>query len=421
MNTNMMKNKKRYHLVQIGSLGFPVGMASVEKIRLLSIGLIENGFDVTTISRYGILEEESGINFSPKGKFEGIDYVFTSGSIYRSNNFFTRNARKLKGFINEFRLLWKFRAENNLDYAILHEMDFWDLAYYKMLSVLFRFKLVYLLVEYSTAMTSRQNPAHKLTDYLFEKIGFKLIDGALPISKVLTDYLNKNAPGKPFLKIPVICDFSKFDSIELHHSDTRFLYCGAVEYSEVIYFILDCFEAVKTRQDAYLYLIIGGSEIIKEEIREHVRKMRKKEFVKILSNLPYTELVKMYKSSTALLIPLRPTLQDEARFPHKIGEYLASGNPIITTNIGEVRYYFKDSVNAFVAEEYTVESFVEKMEYVLKYPKKAEQIGLNGKEFGKENFDCMAYGKLLSTFLISLSGPQPKWNHVSKKIVEPVS
>jgi glycosyltransferase involved in cell wall biosynthesis len=397
-----MKEKKRYHLVQIGSLGFPVGMASVEKIRLISIGLIENGFDVTTISRYGILNKDSGFNFSPKGTLEGINYVFTSGSIYRPGNFFGRNSRKLLGVINEFRLLWKFRREDNLDFAILNEMDFWDLIYYKMLSLIFRFKLFYLLVEYSAAMTSRQNFAHRLSDYLFEKIGYKLIDGVLPISKLLTDYLIKIVPGKPFFKIPVLVDFSKFENIDSDHTEIRFLYCGAVEYSEVIYFILESFESLKTRQDAYLYLIIGGSEIIKEEIRNHVRKMVKKDFVKILSNLPYSELVQMYKSATALLIPLRPTLQDEARFPHKIGEYLASGNPIITTNIGEVKYYFKDSVNAFVAEEYTTEAFIEKMECVLKDPQKAKQIGLNGKEFGKENFDCMAYGKLLSSFLISL-------------------
>ena len=397
-----MKKKNKYHLVQIGSSGFPVGMASVEKIRLLSIGLIDNGFDVTTISRYGEFERESGINFNPKGTFEGINYVFTSGTIYRPKNFFSRSSRKLIGFINEFRLLLKFRLDNNLDFAILHELNFWDLIYYKIVSVLFRFKLIYLLVEYNAAMTARQKFKYKVSDYFFEKIGLKLIDGALPISKLLTDYLIKIAPGKPFLKIPVIVDFSKFENAGLVKDNIGFLYCGSADYSEVIYFILKCFESIKTRQDVYLYLIIGGREIVKEEIRNYINKMEKKDFVKILSNLQYSELVQMYKSATALLIPLRPTLQDEARFPHKIGEYLASGNPIITTNIGEVKYYFKDSVNAFIAEEYSVEAYLEKMEYVLKYPQKAEQIGLNGKIFGKENFDCMAYGKKLSSFLITL-------------------
>ena len=53
----------------------------------------------------------------------------------------------------------------------------------------------------------------------------------------------------------------------------------------------------------------------------------------------------MYKNATAHLIPLSNSIQDTARFPNKISEYLASAKPIITTDVGEIKHYFKDMDN----------------------------------------------------------------------------
>lgn len=400
-----MVKDRRNHLIHIGVLGFPYGTAPAEKIRLLSIGLIDNGFDVTVLSRYGIFNKKKPVDIKPRGVFEKINYVFTSGTVYRSDNFFIRNVLKFFGFINEFILIFRFRLAGHLDYAIFHGRHLDDMIYYKFLSLLFRFKFIYLFVEYNAAMAHRQTTSAKINDYLFDKIGFKIIDGALPISKLLTDYLTERAPGKPYLKIPVICDFSKFEGLVKMSGPVNFLYCGAIGYSEVIYFILDCFESMETGNNVFLYLIIGGGDHDNKGMKAltgHIENMKKGNLIRIFSNLPYSELVQMYIDASALLIPLRPTLQDEARFPHKIGEYLASGNPVITTNIGEIKYYFKDEDNALVADEYTIEAFIEKMRFVLKYPQKAAEIGLKGKEIGLKNFDCMTYGRLLSSFLVNL-------------------
>ena len=75
-----------------------------------------------------------------------------------------------------------------------------------------------------------------------------------------------------------------------------------------------------------------------------------------------------YKNAKALLIPLRPITQDEARFPHKIGEYLASGNPAISTNYGEIKHYFKDQETMLIADSYQINDFAGKMQYILDFP-----------------------------------------------------
>jgi len=95
-------------------------------------------------------------------------------------------------------------------------------------------------------------------------------------------------------------------------------------------------------------------------------------------------------------------LQDAARFPHKIGEYVASGAPMISSNFGEVKHYFKDGENGFVAEKYEVEQFTEKMQYIIDNPDKAKAVGQAGKETGLKEFNFLHYGENLRGFLEGL-------------------
>ena len=117
--------------------------------------------------------------------------------------------------------------------------------------------------------------------------------------------------------------------------------------------------------------------------------------------MPYETLLNYYLNASALLIPLRPNIQDKARFPQKISEYVISGNPIITTKYGEVINYFEDSVNALIADEYDVNLFSKKMEYIIKYPEKSLEIGLGGKEVGMKYFNYKNYSSSLYNLLVN--------------------
>ena len=109
-----------------------------------------------------------------------------------------------------------------------------------------------------------------------------------------------------------------------------------------------------------------------------------------------------YRQALALLIPLRDTIQDRARFPHKIGEYLASGVPIVTTRYGEIEHYFTDGENAIVSKSYDLQEYADKMKYVLDYPAEARKIGEKGRELGKQIFDYRKQGTSLLNFIQSL-------------------
>jgi glycosyltransferase involved in cell wall biosynthesis len=180
------------------------------------------------------------------------------------------------------------------------------------------------------------------------------------------------------------------------------MYCGTIEYVQVIEFIVDVFYELKEASgfNGLLILVISGYNPDKlNQVKHTILKANLQDFVIIKSNIEYSKLIGLYKNAIALLIPLRKTVQDMARFPHKIGEYTASRRPIISTCLGEVAYYLHHMESAFLAEEYDVKKYLEMLLPVITNDDLLNEIGQKGYDVGIENFHYKNYGRPLSDFL----------------------
>ena len=386
-------------IVFLGFSNFPYGLAEAQKIILISKSLLLKQNKVSVISRNGTYAKDENPGLKPEGFYENIHYKYVSGSCHRNDSFVKRRLLELNGKINEFRLLRKMKKEHNLDFAIMSTRNFSLILYYFFLSKFLGFKIILNYVEYYTAIKKRKYQFTKrLNDFLFDNYAPPLSDAVFPISEFLIWHFKKNSPEKPFLKIPVLTDFSRYENIESIESEKYFLFCGYAGYKEIIFFIIDSFELI-TDPFFFLYLVINGSKNDMEVIENYIESKRKKDKIKKFNRLSQKSLFTYYKNATALLIPLRPTLQDIARFPHKIGEYLASGNPVISTNYVEVKKYFIDMNNMLLAESYDEKLFAEKIQFVIDHPKESKKIGLAGKELATKFFDYRYMADELNEFL----------------------
>lgn len=395
--------KTKFHVVYLGENGFPVGFGSIQKLIMVSKSLINEGADVTVINRKGAFSSEKEVDISLQGNFEGIQYIYTSDSIYRPTGFFNRNLQKLKGSYREFQYLKKLSNENNLDAAIISCYSFIHVFLYRLYGLWLNFPVVYNYVEMAKVLDSRRKLSLKINDFLFEKFLIPWMDGAFPISELLVDFYKKIAPSKAQLKLPILCEFDKFDIKAPKPERDYFLFCGALSYRETIDYILESFDQLPKESPVDLHLVLGGgSKAEYDDLIQHISNFKKGDQVKVYHNVRHAEIPKHYKAATAMLMPMRPTVQDAARFPHKIGEYVASGNPMIANNFGEVSSYFKDGDTALVAAEYTTEAFAEKMQFVLKNRAVCKEIGLRGKALGLEAFNHLSYGPKILSFLKNL-------------------
>lgn len=392
-----MANKK--YTVFLGNSGFPHGWAEVQKIILISKCLILTGNEVTVICPNGIHNRKDHPDMKAHDNFEGIEYIYTSGDPYRNDKFITRNLLKIKGKLHEFLLLRKRKKENKLDFALLSTHNFYLVLYYSILGKLFGFKVILNYVEFHSAIPKKWSKIGvRLNDKLHDSYSARLSDGIFPISEFIINHFTKISPNKKYLKIPGLTNYERFEGIEITAGEKYFLYCGAASYKEVVLFIIDAYNRLN-KPSAALYLVVNGTRNSIDEIKNYINNTPQKDNIKILSKLTEKELNTYYKNAIALLIPLRDTYQDIARFPHKIGEYFASGNPIISTNYGEVKFYFKDMKDMLLAERYDVDLYAEKMQFVIDNPDIVKKIGADGRNTAAPLFSYRIKAADINNFL----------------------
>jgi glycosyltransferase involved in cell wall biosynthesis len=386
-------------ILYLGENGFPYRMAAINRQKYIARGLVLQGWEVVVLCRKGV-HEKGDIRLDkiePSGIFESVHYKYCSGSIYRPKGIILRNLQKIKGFLGEFKEILKYKRSNNVEAMIVTTFSFTQILYYKLLSVFLKSKIILDVVEKNSSIEGRNGLLTKFNDFFYERYSCKMMDGVLVISDQLFAYI-KNNTKKPLLKIPVVFDYERITpNININNRDIPYLlFCGHSNYINTIDFILEAYNLVETK-DYALKIVSNGSHI--KQVENHIFEHPRNSQIKLFTGLTDEALFDLYKNASALLIPLFNTSQDIARFPQKISEYLASGNPIVSTNIGEVASYFTQGENAFLAEAGNLVGYANMMDKAFASSKNSNIVGNAGRKLGLELFDYRKLGMDISNFI----------------------
>jgi glycosyltransferase involved in cell wall biosynthesis len=391
-------------IIHLGSSGFPLGTAQMQRIRLTFKGLKLAGSNPLIINKHSVYKtgDRKRIN-----RYQGIPYVFLSALISRPDNFISRNLNKLSGDLSE--LIFLIKKRKQIQTAIFYDASFLRLLYYRLLSKVLNFKLIIQYVELRSSIHKRRNFFTRLNDQAFDNFCFYLCDGSIVISEFLknrTILKNKNLP---LIKIPAICDFEEFDIRQQNTNNNSYLmYCGTMAYLPVVLFVLELYCKL-VELDLYhgdLLLAIGGSgsdESGFKTIEEKIENSGIANRIIFRKNVPHNELIKLYLDAELLIVPMRNIEQDIAGFHHKIGEYTAAAKPIISTNLGELQYYFKDGFSAILADEYSYESYIERLSKILSSKETLNKIGEEGFKVGQEQLNFKTYSDDLNRFIMEIN------------------
>jgi glycosyltransferase involved in cell wall biosynthesis len=266
---------------------------------------------------------------------------------------------------------------------------------------LFNAKIVYDYVERFTSFEDRKSKiTSRFINDFFENFMMKYNDGIFVISEHLKEIIKEKAPGVPMLKLPGVSDFDIIDRISPKKLDYKYiLYCGSIGYIDVVYFIINAYLKSRITSKIKLVLIVNGDHV---KIKKLYDEFQNKDNIVILTKLSYEDLIGYYKSAEGLLIPLRNTIQDVARFPHKVSEYTAVKGLILSTNFGEVRKYFNDGENAILVKEYDEGLFAELIDYAINKCDNCNDIKMGSYRTGLENFSVQSNSIVLNEFLKEL-------------------
>lgn len=367
--------------------GFPTYyIAANTKIRFISKGLIEQGDSVVLLNKFYSIN-----NNAPA-------YGVENGVAYYS---LPKEKSKIKGaFLNTIRairLLKKEYKKGEQNIAYIGAGNFFILCLLSVAARIRGYKVALIQEEFQAGL---ELPfLNKVNGYLHSYYLGYFVNYILPISEYLANISKKYR--KPMFKLPICADFSIASANPAKVNEPYFLYCASALYHRAFDFVLDSFEILaRQSNNVKLHLVLSGK---KEFIKEDIAKINKRglsDRVIVMTQLPYDELLNQYNNASALLIPLfSDQIGDVARFSQKISEYLSTKRPVISTNVGEVKFYFTDGENMLIAEHENPECFADKMKFVIMQPEQALQIGCNGYDYGKSKFDYKVITKDLVEFL----------------------
>jgi glycosyltransferase involved in cell wall biosynthesis len=391
--TKKMGSNRRRHIIFVGLSGYPsLSSAPIQRGLNLGLSLYKKGWDITYLNRLPAISDQKSEGYG----FAHYENVIGPKKSYQNKygRFFWKN---MSFFIEVFKLI-RLNRKHNIDFLFVYTQYFGVVVFYWLISRVLSIKICLSYVEYRSVIPGRNSVFLKINDYLFDRYSFAFSDSVNPISLSLEKIVNQHYPDKPQIRIPPLCNFSLFVKEPAVYQDDYFLYCGSAAYLDVVKLLLDAFVATGDNE-VKLVLIISGNKSSLDKVQLYITD---KDNVIVETNISYSRLINLYTNALALIIPLRNTKQDQYRFPHKISEYTASKRPIITTDIGDISYYFTDKINAIVAGDDSVESLSGSISWAIKNKRRLEEIGLNSYHTGLANFSDLAYSDKLDKFLSAI-------------------
>ena len=125
--------------------------------------------------------------------------------------------------------------------------------------------------------------------------------------------------------------------------------------------------------------------------------------VELLEYLKIDEILNYVINADILVMVRANNLESKASYPSKLTEFLATANPTISVDVGEISDYLIDGVNAFLVKPGDADALAKKLIYVLDNFKFAQQVGLKGKELTNTIFNYNYQARRMMDFIYSLN------------------
>lgn len=382
---------------------FQESSASANRFRGLIEGLVSNGHEVCVGVTGGFVRREESRNSD-----ENVIYLSRSNRYspfwIRVNNYFlsgynnlkiSRSIRKVN--LNAFDVVWLTNEVTVLKAFRKVEKSFKG----KTLMELNEFNDIYKGSGATGNLLQRRKSAKR--DRLFCNAIGKIDLLAIMTTTLIAYYKNMAKTDAKFLHLPMTVDLSRFEHVD-----------AAVEYSKPYIAFTGTFNNAKDGVDVlikafaknadkyplcHLYLA-GFWHYDVPEQEALVKQFGLESRVHNIGVLNREQIPSFICNASVLALSRPDSHQAQGGFPTKLGEYLATGNPVCVTKVGEIPDYLEDNVSAFMADPGDVDSFADALDRALSDSENAKRVGMNGRKVAEENFDARKQARRLSDFML---------------------
>ncbi len=332
------------------------------------------------------------IGFKEENEFDGYKYDFSSinevfviGPKWREEKKYILD--RLINIFNTLKEIWKNRKilkDIDLVYAPFFEYVVFEFLLLKLICKKAKF-VVYIITDYPEwNYRKNKNIFLKLFLFSFQKLTQFISDENWILSNFLYEkYKNKKSI---IVRTSSLRNFQVSIPKTLNKDKISLIFVGRLEREKKPHLSILIFKRLLTiTGNDSLYLNIVGDGNLQNEILSLVKKNNLENKVNFLGWIKEKEkLMQIYKNSDILLFT---SLLGEG-LGLVILEAMSQGLVVLSTKCGGPEEIIEDSKNGFLVElkdeEYIINQFVEKIEYLIKHPEIYEEISKNNIEKAKD-------------------------------------
>jgi glycosyltransferase involved in cell wall biosynthesis len=378
---------------------FPDGQAATNRVYTYAKGFQENGVSVH------VIVFSSTYNELHNGTVDGICYYHPFGQKKRSDSFFVRSSQKILKHIRTYTLLKKINKEDKI-IAINSWTNLLSTHLFAwLLSKLLRTKLItecseHPYKEYQGGVVLRMKGRIKFY------IESRLCAGILCISRFLVDFhKTRGVNSKKLFYIPSTVDPSRFVQKSEKPIAKKYIgYFGSLTFKrDNIDLLINAF-ARFSQSHPDVFLVLGGfcTTDVKRQITELISNLHIEQQVVLMEYLTREEILRYIVHADTLVMTRSNDLEASASYPSKLSEFLATGKPVVTVNVGEISDFISDKVNGFLIEPGDIDALTERLNFIFNNYQLAEKVGQKGKELTSGVFHYNYQSKRMIDYIHSL-------------------
>jgi len=384
-----------------GRTPYPNGMAGTQRIHLMARAMAEAGAAVN-VWVDGMDSFLKVRNTDVAGSKDGIPYEYLLGKTTASTHKLQRILDRLSLVCVAKKRMAEAVQSQSLDglyfYTPCSRFQF-ERCVMRKVAKTNRFPIVIDLCEAPWSLNPRQSFLEKMVSPLWGA------DGVVCISRFLEDWVcqenRRTGRTVQHLYVPILVDANEITPAVAPPSGKTVLFAGSHIYDGTLRFLLATMELVwKSHADCQLVITGGATEaMLGLTTTGGNGKIRCAGYVE------RNTLLREYGAASVLAIPLFDDVRSRSRFPTKLGEYLATGRPVVTNRIGEIPRFLEDGLNACVAEPGDITAYAAAICRLLANPSRGHEMGRKGRQVAEQHFHYANYGaKLCELFSSSLQG-----------------
>ncbi len=381
----MKPDSENLNIIILTKDSFPIGLASTNRIHCYAKGFIEHGSKVKVLCIKPTERGNNVVNKEVNGIYDNIPFIYTGKETIYSSLFIKRRIQNIAGLVGVLRIISKENQVHKIDALIIYL----NAPFIEFILFLFSRILKITLLKEESEHPEIYFPMKGFFNNSFRrcyiKYNYCLYDGLLLMTHHLMQYFSLNKRiGARLLHVPMTVDSKRFE-IKPNSTNTEsyIAYCGILnDNKDGVNILISAFSQISGEFDHLKLFLIGNAES-ESKLKVYLELTIKEQIIdKVVfkGNVSREEIPELLGNAKLLVLPRPYSRQSEYGFPTKLGEYLATGIPVVATKVGEIPLYLNDGIEAYLAEPGSIDSLTFKMKEALSDYEHALDVGRKGKD-----------------------------------------